>query len=162
MLQLTSGWALAGSVTALLAALAVGLLLFHAGCALADVKGPGFFKSLLILLAALALCVPLAWALLWLTGRYDAGQPALLSSMRVLGLVVALPAAWLVSALVYSLLLATPLRKGLVIAGAELVLGGLLAALGTAAVMVVLATVQIARQPPSRTAGVSVPTLACK
>ena len=72
--------------------------------------------------------------------------------MRGLGLAVSLLATWGISALIFALILAAPYRKGLVIAGAELLLGGLLTAVVTAVVLVVMAVVQIATQPPPRAA----------
>jgi len=69
--------------------------------------------------------------------------------MRILGLTVALILTWLLSAGIYSLLLAASLKKGLIIAAVELLLMALLAALVSAVVLVVLAVVQIFVRPPS-------------
>ncbi len=156
----TGGWLAAGSAAGLVVALTVGLLLFHAGCALADVREPGWLQSLGVFAAALLLCVPLAWGLWWLAGRYEADSSSLLGPWRLGALALALPLAWLVSAGVYSLLLTAPLRKGLVIAGAEFVLGALLAALGSGVVLVVLAIVQINHQPPPRAVSATPPAFA--
>jgi hypothetical protein len=138
--------------------LGVGALLFQAGCALADLNGPGWLRSLGALVVALLLCLPLGWVLVHLAGRYDSDPGALLGPFRVLALAVVLPAAWLVAAAVFSAFLRAPFRKGLVVAGAELVLGALVASLATAAVLIFLAAMQIARQQPTRGAtGPAVP-----
>ncbi len=55
---------------------------------------------------------------------------------------------WLLSSLLYAFFLAASVPKGLIIAGVELLLMGLLAALVTALVLVVLAVVQIISRPP--------------
>ncbi len=152
MFELTNGWVVGGWVLGVVLLFGVGTLLFLAGCALADVNGPGFLKALLIYGAAVVVCAPLAGLLLSLASKYEADPAALLGPVRGAALAVWLLATWGLSALIYALALATPYRKGLVIAGAELFLSGLLAALVSAVVLVVLALVQIASHPSPRTA----------
>ncbi len=152
MLDLTSGWVVAGWLGGLVVLLWVGTVLFQAGCALADVSGPGFLKSLLVCGVALAVCLPLAGLLLYLAARYETDATALLGPARAGALGVWLAATWILSALIYALFLSAPYRKGLVIAGTELLLAGLLTALVSAVVLVVLALVQITRSPPPRAA----------
>jgi hypothetical protein len=151
MFDLANGWVVGGWVLGVVLLFGVGTLLFLAGCALADVNGPSFLKALLIYGAAVVVCVPLAGLLLYLEGKYEPNPAALLGPARGAALGVWLLATWVVSALIYALALATPYRKGLVIAGTELLLSGLLAALVSAVVLVVLALVQIARHPSPRT-----------
>ena len=133
----------------LIALLGVGTFLFQAGCALADAPERGYFRSLPISSAAVAVCLPPAAALVWFAGTYDSDPAASFGAMRILGLTVALILTWLLSAGIYSLLLAASLKKGLIIAGVELLLMALLAALVSAVVLVVLAVVQIFVRPPS-------------
>jgi hypothetical protein len=134
--------AVLGAVVAVL----VGVVLFRAGCALADVAEPAFGKSLLLVGLALLVCVPLGGAIIYLSGRYEA-DPAVFGPVRGLATLAALLVAWVVSALLYALFLAASYRKGLVIAGLEMLLSGLLSALVLAVVLVVLAVVQIVRRP---------------
>jgi hypothetical protein len=63
---------------------------------------------------------------------------------------------WLLSAAIYKLILSASLRKGLMIAGVELLLMALLAALLAALVFVVLAFVQIGTQTPMNRQSASV------
>jgi hypothetical protein len=159
MIDWTNGWVVAGLIAGNLLLVVVGALLVQAGCALADVTGPGFLKALAVFVAAQVVCVPLAGLLLWLAGLYDASQ-GVLTPLRGLALVVALVGAWVISALIFALTLAAPYRKGLVIAGSELALGALLTAMVTGVVLVVLAVVQIVRQPPRPTAAADPPAVA--
>ncbi len=133
----------------LIGLLGVGTFLFQAGCALADAPERGYFRSLPIYAVTVAICLPLAVALVWFAGTYDSDPAASFGAMRIIGLSVALILTWLLSAGIYSLLLAAPLKKGLAIAGVELLLMALLAALASAIVLVVLAVVQISLRPPA-------------
>jgi hypothetical protein len=143
----------------LIALLAVGTFLFQAGCALADAPERGYFRSLPIYSVAVVVCLPLAVALVWFAGTYDSDPAVSFGAMRILGLTVALLLTWLLSAGIYSLLLAASLKKGLIIAGVELLLMVLLAALVSAVVLVVLSVVQIVTRPPApvRSSRVSLP-----
>jgi hypothetical protein len=140
----------AGWVGGLVLLLGVGTLLFQAGCALADVNGPGFLKSFLVSATAVVLFVVLAGLLLYTAGKYETDATSMLGPVRAGALAVSLLTTWVLAALVYALFLSAPYRKGLVIAGTELLLGGLLTALVSAVVLVVLALVQITRSPPPR------------
>jgi hypothetical protein len=126
----------------------VGTLLFQAGCALADVPVRGYLRSLPVYSIAAVLCAPLIGVLLWFAGRYESDPNAAFGSARIAALIVSLLLSWLLSSGIYALLLAASLRKGLLIAGIELLLMALLAALVSAVVLVILAFVQIVASPP--------------
>jgi hypothetical protein len=126
----------------------VGTLLFQAGCALADVPVRGYFRSLSVYSVAAIVCVPLMGVLLWFAGRYESDPNTSFGSMRIAALIVSLLLTWIISSGIYTLLLAASLRKGLLIAGVELLLMALLAALVSAVVLVILAFVQILTSPP--------------
>lgn len=132
----------------LLVLFGVGTFLFQAGCALADVPDRGYFRSLPVYSASLVLCVPLAAALIWFAGSYDADPNNPFGTLRIVAALISLLLTWLLSAAIYTLILFASLRKGLMIAGIELLLMALLVALLAALVLVVLAFVQIGTQTP--------------
>ena len=136
------------AVGGLLALFGVGTFLFQAGCALADVPDRGYFRALPVYSVAVLVCLPLAAALVWFVGRYQADPNDWFGNVRITALIGSLLLTWLLSAGIYALFLAASLRKGLLIAGIELLLMALLAALVAALVMVVLAFMQIATRPP--------------
>jgi hypothetical protein len=140
-------------VAGLLVLFGVGTLLFQAGCALADVPVRSYFRSLPIYALTVLLCVPLMAVLVWFAGQYDTDPNVSFGTMRIAALIVSLLLTWLLSSGVYALLLAASLRKGLRIAGVELLLMGLLAALVAAVVLVVLALAQIITRPPPKAEG---------
>jgi hypothetical protein len=142
----------------LLALFGVGTLLFQAGCALADVPERGYFRALPIYALALVLCLPAAAALVWYAGRYESDPNESFGAFRLGATVLSLLFSWFLSAGVYALLLAASLRKGLLIAGIELVLMALLAALVSAVVLVVLSLVQITTRPPPARTGQTPPS----
>src|SRR5271166_488270 len=137
-----------GAVAGVVPGLLVGGLLVQAGCALADVTVPRFFKALLLYGLTALLCAPLTFLLLWLAGRWGSPSDSLIAPAVALALGVALLVTWTVSAVIYTLFLAAPYWKGLMISGAELAMRALLIALATGIVMVVLAGIQAGRQPP--------------
>jgi hypothetical protein len=151
MIDWTNGWVLAGVLTGGLLLVAMGPLLFLAGCALADVAGPRLLKAVLLFGLTLLACIPLA-GLVWLTMWLDLPSSSLLSLLRPVAVVAALLGAWVASALIYTLGLPTHYLKGLLIAGTELSLAALLATLVTGVVLVVLAVVQIVHQPSPQAA----------
>lgn len=132
----------------LLTLFGVGTLLFQAGCALADVPDRGYFRALPIYSAAVIICLPLVVLLVWFAGRYEVDPNDWFGNMRITALLGSLVLTWLLSSAIYALLLAASLRKGLLIAGIELLLMTLLAALVSALVLVVLAFLQITTRPP--------------
>jgi surface polysaccharide O-acyltransferase-like enzyme len=160
MFDLTNGWVVAGWLGGMVVLLGVGTVLFQAGCALADVNGPGFLKAFSIYGVAAVVCIPLAVLLLYLAGKYEPDAARLIGPVRGAALGVWLLATWVLSALIFALALAAPYRKGLVIAGMELLLSGLLAALVSAVVLVVLALVQITRNPSPHPAAAPSPAAA--
>ena len=149
---------IAAALGGLLLLIAVGTLLFQAGCALADVPDRGYVRALPIYSAALVICLPLAAVVVWFAGRYESDPNNAFGSMRIAASIGSLFGVWLLSAGIYALLLAASLRKGLLIAGIELLLMGLLAALVSAIVLVVLALIQITtRPPPMRSTQTAIP-----
>jgi hypothetical protein len=139
----------------LLVLFGVGTFMFQAGCALADVPDRGYFRALPIYSAAIVVCLPLAAALIWFVGRYDADPNDWFGSYRIAAAVGALLLTWALSAGIYSLLLSASMRKGMLIAALELLLSALLAALISALVLVVLAIVQINTRPSQKVEGCS-------
>jgi hypothetical protein len=135
----------------------VGNFLFQAGCALADVSERSYLRSLPIYSATVVLCLPLAWAIIWYAGTYEADPTAKFGTMRWAGTVAALVLTWILSALIYTVWLAAPVKKGLLIAGTEMLMMALLAALVSAVVLVVLAFVQIFSRPAPPVKSVSLP-----
>ncbi len=148
MFGIGTAWLVIAGLGALVALLGVGTFLFQAGCALADVPERGYFRSLPIYSATLVICLPLAAVLVWYAGRYDADPGDSFGGMRLAALAASLMLTWMLSAVIYTLLLSASLQKGLLIAGVELLLMTLLAALLSAIVLVVLAFVQIVTRPP--------------
>jgi hypothetical protein len=148
MFSIATPWLVIAALSGSFVVLGVGAFLFQAGCALADVPGRGYFRSLGISCVAVVVCLPLAWILVRSVGQYDADPNAWFGGMRLVGLMVSLLLTWLVSAGIYAFFLAASVQKGLLISGVELLLMGLLAALVAAVVLVVLAFVQIIGQPP--------------
>jgi hypothetical protein len=133
----------------------VGTLLFQAGCALADVPEGGYFRALPIYSAAIVVSLPLAAALVWFAGRYDADPNDWIGSFRIAAAVGSLALIWIISGGIYALFLAASLRKGLMIAAIELLLMVLFAALVSSVVLVALAIVQITTRPPSKLSALS-------
>jgi hypothetical protein len=125
----------------------LGTFLFQAGCALADVPDRGYFRALPIYSAAIVVCLPLAAALVWFAGRYDADPNDWFGPLRILAALGSLVLTWVLSGGIYALFLAASLRKGMLVAAIELLLMALLAALLAAIVLVVLAFVQITTRP---------------
>lgn len=132
----------------LIVLLGVGTLLFQAGCALADVPERGYFRALPIYAVAIVVCLPLAALLIAWAGNYESDPTIWFGVPRITALIVSLLLTWLLSGVIYKLLLAASFKKGLMIAGIELLLAGLLAALVSAVVLVILAFVQIISRPP--------------
>jgi hypothetical protein len=135
---LSAGWNLA-----ILATGAVGLMvwvvLFRASCSLADVADPGPVRSVLVPVVAAAVALLLA-----ATAPAD---PASVN-LRMVGPMLALLIFWLVPALLYAPLIPMNWRKAVIVAGLEVVLMALLAALAGGVVLVILAAVQLTRLPP--------------
>lgn len=126
----------------------VGTLVFQAGCALADVPDRGYLRALPIYSATMVVCLPLAAALIWFVGRYEADPNDWLGSWRIGAAAASLLLTWLLSAGIYALLLAASLRKGMLLAALELLLMALLVALVSAVLLVGMAVVQISTRPP--------------
>lgn len=129
--------------------LAVSVLLFRASLALADVTEPGLVKSVLVVLAGIAASGLLSYLVYRLMGLADRPEMAL-DSATVSWLGAALFLSWLVPALLYVPALPVRWRKGAQVAGVEVLLRGLLAALVTGVVLVVLAAVQVVGRRPSQ------------
>ncbi len=136
---------LAGAVVGL----AVYVLVFKASLALADVTDPGLLKSLLLVLGGTAASGLLSYLVYRLFGLADRPEVAL-DSTTVLWLLAALLISWAVPTLLYISALAVRWPKGIQIAGMEVLLRGLLAALVAGVVLVVLAGVQILARRPAQ------------
>jgi hypothetical protein len=148
MIDFSNPWmALLAGFLGLLVLPALATLLFLAGCALADVAAPRLPRAVLAAVLALVLCVPVGCALVVWFGGLDGDPTVWFGPMRSLGFALALLSAWALSALLYKVVLAAPLKKGLIIAGVELSLGALFSALLAGVVLVILAVVQIMARP---------------
>jgi hypothetical protein len=139
----------------LIVLLILGTWLFQAGCALADVPERGYLRSLPVHAVAVVVCAPLAAVFVWYAGHFDSDPATTFGAARIAALVVSLLLSWLLSAGIFALLLSASLRKGLLIAGAELLMTALLAALVAAVVLVILAFAQIITRPPPVKAALS-------
>jgi hypothetical protein len=136
----------------------VRFAVFRASCALADAGEPGWGKSALLVVSVLAL----SGALLALAGSVSPAPSEEASGARVIATAAAVVAAASLAAVFYAWLLPTSLRRGAVVAGSELLLGVLLAALVTGVVLVGLAVYQLQRRPePQRISGSASAVVAC-
>jgi hypothetical protein len=140
-----TGAALAWVIGGLIAGLIVEVLLFWAGCALADMDPlPGFFKTLLIVTPLYALGVAGTWFAVTRWGFGGENIFTLVGGGRLVGVFVGcLAANWIVAGVAYIALLALSPKVGLFVAGCEMLLRLLMSALVTAVVLVVLAGWQI-------------------
>lgn len=148
MFGITTSLLVFAALGGLLLLFGVGTFLFQAGCALADVPERGYFRALPLYSATLVVSLPLAALLVWFAGRYDADPNDWSGSLHISAALASLVLIWVLSGGLYALFLAASLRKGLLIAGIELLLMALSGALISAVVLVVLAFVQISTQPP--------------
>jgi hypothetical protein len=128
--------------------LAVSVLVFKASLALANVTDPGLLKTLAVVLAGTAASGLLSYLVYRLFGLADRPEIAL-DNATVLWLLVALLISWVVPALLYIPTLPVRWPKGVQVAGMEVLLRGLLAALVAGVVLVVLAAAQIVARRPA-------------
>jgi hypothetical protein len=147
MFDLANPWVLGAWVGTAVLLLGLGTVLFRAGCALADVADPSLLKSFVVADLALVICLPLAWLLVHVLASFEADPGTVFGPMRGLGVLLATGSGLTVAALLYTLLLATPLKKSLMIAATELFLGVLLSSLLAGVILVVLSIVQITHKP---------------
>src|SRR4051794_30935301 len=138
--------AVTGGVVVLgLLGLALGLLVqtlvFRAAVALADVPDPGFFRSLLLVTLVAVVCAPPSVFIPHFLGVSGSPEGEGFGPLPALGVALALLLNWAVPALVYVPALTVPLRKGMLVAGLDLSLRALLAALLLGVALVVLAGV---------------------
>jgi hypothetical protein len=138
---------------AITAVLGFRFMVFRASCALADAGETGAGRSILLVIGVLVLCAGFGL----LPGYLFPPVPEDAGVRRFVACAAALLVAAPVAAVAYAWLLPTTLRRGIVVAGVELLLGTLLAALIVGVVLVVLAGFQLARrpQPPRMPASVS-------
>lgn len=137
---------LALSALAVTAVVAVRFVLFRAGCSLADAGEPGFARSAALVLAVLLLSAGFV-ALpeyLFPVALEQAGPAG-----RIAVAVVAVAVAAAVAGVLYAWLLPTTLRRGTTVAGAELLLSLLAAALVAGVVLVIAAGIQLRKRPES-------------
>jgi hypothetical protein len=117
--------------------------------ALANVTDPSLLKSLLVVLAGTAASGLLSYLVYRLLGLAERPEVAL-DNLTVLWLLVVLLLSWLVPALLYIPALPVKWFKGVQIAGVEVLLRGLLAALVAGVVLVVLAAAQVLARRPTQ------------
>lgn len=134
----------------LLAGLLVELLVFWAGCALADFEAPGVVRSLAVVTPAYAASMILLIVLVSRFGLGEASASAVGGSAWSFSRIALLALASLavnvvLAGVLYIALLTRSLGKGFLIAGTEVVLRVLMTVLIIAVVLVVLAGVQIYR-----------------
>ncbi len=132
-----------------LVALVVRYFLFRLGCILADLNDPALGRSILVVVVVALLTLPLGCWVAVLLSRLENSVADSSHLIFFPGLTLYAVVAWIVSATFYSVTLASTYKKSLIVAGTELLLTGLLAALVTAIVMVGLAGWQISRRAPS-------------
>jgi len=137
---------------------AVSVFIFKASLALADVTEPGWIKSTVVVLASVAASGLLSYLVYLQFGLADRTEVALDNRM-VLWLLVALLLSLLVPVLLYVPALSVKWLKSMQIAGVEVLLRGLVAALVAGVVLVVLAAAQVVarRQSQPRTSALSPP-----
>jgi membrane protease YdiL (CAAX protease family) len=117
---------------------------------LADAGEPSWGKSAILVAVVLAL----SGAFLLMAGYLVPAASEEVATGRFFAMAVAVVAAAVVAAAFYAWLLPTSLRRGAVVAGGELLLGVLLAALVAGVVLVGLAVYQLQRRPePQRIPG---------
>jgi len=127
----------------------VQYFLFRLGCVLADLPDPSIGRSLVAVLIAVGLILPLLVAGGLLLASIETTRSMQTGLIFYPGMALNLVLCWLLAAVVYWLVLSTSYTKGLVVAGVELLLSALFAALVTAVLMVLGAGWQIAERPPS-------------
>jgi hypothetical protein len=125
------------------------MLIFKGSLALANVTEPGLPRALLVVLVGSAASGLLSYLVYRQLGLAERPEVAL-DNLTVLWLLVAVLISWLVPALLYTPVLSVQWLKGLQIAGVEVLLRGLLAALVAGVVLVVLAAAQVLARRPSQ------------
>jgi hypothetical protein len=136
-------------VVAIIIGAPVGLLvryfLFRIGCVLADLPDPSIGKSILAVGIAVAVTIPLLVVGGFILSVVDAlvTKQAGAGAIFYPGMAVDMIVCWLLAAVVYWLLLSTSYTKGLIVAGVELLLSALAAALVTAVILVIGAGWQV-------------------
>lgn len=104
-------------------------MILRASCSVADVKEPRFLLSFPVGYAAVLIYCLLGLAFVLLLGRLDAEPDGLLGPMHLLGYVLGLAIGWVVASLAYRLFLAPTFLQGFRVAGLQLLLYALIAAL---------------------------------
>ena len=136
---------------ALLAAAVVSVALpgviLRASCSVADVKEPSYLVSFPLGYAIVAAYGLLCWLFVYLLGRLDADPDAPFGSMHLCGYAIAIVLGWAAAALLYRLVLAPSFAKGFWVAGLQLLLHGLAAALTAALVLTALSVWQLLQFP---------------
>lgn len=148
MLENLTGWTLAGAIVFLAICFVARVAVFLASCALADAGEPRLGKAAVLALVVLALGIPICWWLfLFLETRLPNSDTTLVSPAQIVGALLSCVVYWAVPAVVYKFLLPASWKKGVLVAGLEVLLGSLLAALIAGVLLVILAGVQVARRP---------------
>ena len=104
-------------------------MILRASCSVADVKEPRYLLSFPLGYAAVVVYVLLGLAFILFLGRLDAEPDGAFGSMHLLGYALGVAVGWVVASLAYRLLLAPTLLQGFRVAGLQLLLYALIAAL---------------------------------
>jgi hypothetical protein len=132
-------------------------VLFVAACSLSSVKEPRFPAALGLTAAGAAACGAASWLLVTQMGKLDTDPQVVIGPMRLSGGLLSVLAIWVLLTGLYIPFLAPGsehakkpgVGKGLQVAGIQVLLGLLLAALVGAVVLVVLAVMQVTGKPPA-------------
>lgn len=152
-------WLLIWGMVGLLVTYPTWLLLFCVGCSLAELE-PSWGRTFLAVTLSFVLTIGLVLGG-YLVGEVIAGNSN--NSLRwlvpLLGVGLGVLVSWLLSVLLYPLLLSASLGRGFLAATFERLMGVLLALLIAGVVFVVLALIQIIRAPapPSKVSGGAFP-----
>jgi hypothetical protein len=150
---MSNTWVIVATLAGGVVGLVVSFFLFRASIALADVTDPGLLKSILVVLVAVAVCAGAGIGLYYLF-RLNGPAETDRTSIYVLWALCVMLVSWVAPALLYIPALPVKWFQGVQIAGVEVLLRSLLAALVTGVVLVVLAFIQGVSQratPPKST-----------
>jgi hypothetical protein len=129
-----------------LAAWVVQLFLFRIGCILADVPEPSWGHTLLLVTPLFLIFAPVAFYLVLVLSDLAKAHDMPLNLVLIPGLIGYLLVIWVLDTVIYRLVLRASYKKGMIVAGVELVLTGLASALVTGVVLVILAAVQFSER----------------
>jgi hypothetical protein len=128
---------------AALVSLVLPSMILRASCSVADVNEPRYAVSFPLGYGVVLFYLALCWAFVSLLGRLDVDPEAPLGAMHVCGYLVALAVGFVLAALFYRLVLAPTFLKGLRVAGLQLALTALVAALAAGVLLATLSVWQL-------------------